>query len=156
MKECILLLVCSALLSMVVCVAADDAVHETTLFMKNAWDPEGPIGYWGGDAEHPPTFFLYMRYQPWYAGSDTLRQEGKTLLGCVAPILWTLAGLGGSPLPTERDAPYAYRIKVSPPPPGGTATTVAEGLVQPGDCAPSHDSQRLLLHLLFPAEKRQF
>ncbi len=130
MKGSILLLVCLALLSMVLCAAAEDAVHETAQFMKNAWDPEGPIGYWGGDAEHPPTFFLYMRYQPWYEGSDTVRREGVTLLGCIAPIIRTLVG--------------------------GTATTVAEGLVQPGDCMPSRDAQRLLLHLLFPGEKRQF
>jgi hypothetical protein len=156
MKGCILFLVCLALFSMVLCAAAEDAAHETALFMKSAWDPEGPIGYWGGDAEHPPIFFLYMRYQPWYAGSDILRREGATLLGCVAPVIRMLVGLGGTPLPTEPDAPYAYRIKVLPPPPAGPATTVAEGLVQPGDCSPSRDAQRLLLHLLFPEEKRQF
>jgi hypothetical protein len=152
MKGSILLLVCLALLWMVLCAAAEDDVHETAQFMKNAWDPEGPIGYWGGDAEHPPTFFLYMRYQPWYAGSTTVRREGVTLLGCIAPIIRTLVGLGGASLPTEPDAPYAYRIKVLPRPQGGIATTVAEGLVQPGDCAPSREAQRLLLHLLFSEE----
>jgi len=130
MKGCILLLVCFARLSMVPCAAAEDAVHETALFMKNAWDAEGSMGYWGGDVEHPPTFFLYLRDQSWSAGTETLRREGAMLLGCVAPMLPTLVGLGGAPLPTEFDAPYAYRIKVLPPPPGGPAATVAAGLAQ--------------------------
>jgi hypothetical protein len=155
MKGCILLLVCFALLSMVLCAATEDAVHETALFMKNAWDAEGSIGYWGGDAEHPRTFFLYLRDQLWSAGSETLRREGATLLGCVAPMIRTLVRLGGTPLPTELNAPYAYQLKVLPPPPGGAPTTVAEGLVQPGDCAPSRAAQRLLLHLLFPEKRRQ-
>jgi hypothetical protein len=150
-----LLLVCTVLLAIVSFVRADPPVHDTALFIQNALASEAPIGYWDGDAVHPPTFFFYMRHEQWQAGTDLLRRDGAMLLGCVAPVLGARFGLGAFHLSARNRASYHYQIKVVSPPPGGITTLVAEGRVDAGECAPSRDAQKQFLDILVPEEHRQ-
>ena len=150
------LLACTVLLALVAVTTADPPVRDTALFMKNALASHAPMSYWSGDADHPPTFFFYMRHAPWQAGSDVLRRVGVTLLGCVAPVLAARFGLGAPhPLAWDRSA-YHYRIEVLAPTPGGTTTLVAEGRVDKEGCAQSLEVQQQFLAVLFPQENHRF
>jgi hypothetical protein len=153
MKERILVLVCSVLLSVASFANAEDPVHEVALFMKNALDFAAPVAYWIGDAEHPPTFYFHMLHQPWQTGNDAVKSEGARLLGCAAPVVGRIFDLAGGRLPEWNNSHYRYRVLVSPPPPGGAVMVAAEGVVKPEDCAPSVEAQKLFLRVLFPAEK---
>jgi hypothetical protein len=150
-----LFLACTVLPAVVSVALANPPVHDIALFIQSALMSEAPMGYWDGDAAHPPTFSFYMRPEPWQAGTDRLRRDGAMLLGCVAPVLMARLGLGVPDLPTWNDAAYHYQIKVVAPPPGGPTTLVAEGRVDPGSCAPSRDVQQQFLDILVPEEHRQ-
>ena len=155
MQKRSVLLAGTILLSMVSFATAENTVRETALFIKSALSPASPVGYWVGDAEHPPTFYFHMLHQQWYAGTDTVRSEGTKLLGCVAPVVRTIFGLGADHTTPGNDAPYQYRITVFPPPPGGAVTVVAEDTVKKEDCAQNIEAQRLFLDIIFPEEKHQ-
>ena len=150
-----LFLACTILPAVVSVALANPPVHDTALFIQSAFMSEAPVGYWDGDAEHPPTFSFYMRPEPWQAGTDRLRNDGAMLLGCVAPMLMARFGLGIPHLSAQNGSAYHYQIKVVSPPPGGPTTLVAEGRVDTGSCAPSRAVQQQFLDLLFPEEHRQ-
>ena len=150
-----LFLACTVLPAVMSVALANPPVHDTALFMQSALMSEAPMSYWAGDAEHPPLFSFYVRPEPWQAGTDRLRRDGAMLLGCVAPVLMARFGLGVPDLPARNGAVYHYQIKVVSPPPGGSPTLVAEGRVDPGICAPSHDVHQQFLDILVPDEHRQ-
>jgi hypothetical protein len=155
MKKCIMLFACSVVLSIVFFANAANGLRETALFTKDALDPESPIGFWIGDAEHPPTFSFYMQHQQWYAANATMQGEAAKLLGCVAPMFGVRSGLGAVQGLAENGSPYRYRVLVLPPPPGGAVTAAAENRVTQGECRLSLEEQKLLVDVFFSAEKRQ-